>query len=210
MKKDNLIVNLLSSKKLLIFDFDGTIADTSPIHEAGFNKILSPWDVKVNYSDIAGMRTNDVFKKIFLNMGFAISDFDIQALTLQKQSYVRVMMRENLQPLPGVDKFLRWARLHFPLAIYSSGSKETVSLGLEVLGYGSWFCPIICANDVSQAKPHPEGYLKILELTSVEPRDALVFEDSNAGIASSKRAKIPTIDVRGFSFLDFLTDDLYE
>jgi HAD superfamily hydrolase (TIGR01509 family) len=204
LKTDNLIVNLLSDKKLLIFDFDGTIADTSPIHEMSFNKILSPWDVKVNYSDIAGMRTNDAFKKIFFNMEFDISEFEIQALTLQKQLYVRVLMHENLQTLPGVDQFLRWARLHFPLAIYSSGSRQTVKLALEILGFNDWFSPVICSEDVVQAKPHPEGYLRVLELSSILAKDALIFEDSNFGIEAAKLAKIPYIDVRISPFTDFL------
>ncbi len=203
LKKDILLVDLLLDKKLLIFDFDGTIADTSPIHEMSFNKTLSPWDVKVNYSSIAGMRTYDAFKKIFFNMKLDISEFDIQELTLKKQSNVRVLMHENLQALPGVDQFLRWARLHFPLAIYSSGSRQTVKLALEILGFNDWFSPVICSEDVVQAKPHPEGYLRVLELKSILAKDALIFEDSNFGIEAARLAKIPYLDVRISPFTEF-------
>lgn len=196
--------SFIEKKKLLIFDFDGTIADTSSLHEKSFNLALSPWGIQVDYASIAGLRTLDAFDKVFSMSGLKATDHVMECLTLEKQANVRMLMRQSLQALPGVDWFLRSVRAEHPMAIYSSGSKETVNLALDILGYQEWFAPVICSDHVVKAKPNPEGYLKVLDITSVLARDALVFEDSDSGIKAALSAGIQVIDVRLYSFQDFI------
>jgi HAD superfamily hydrolase (TIGR01509 family) len=196
MQLTRTIEQLLQGKRLLIFDFDGTVADTSPLHAAAFEQVLSPLGIAVHYQLIAGMKTEDAVVYSARNSGHVLPPNQLAALVNAKQETVRGMIASRLEPLPGVDGFLNWARKHYRLSMATSGSRGTVSLALEKLGYANWFSPLVCADDVVRAKPHPDLFLKVLELTRVDHGDALVFEDSEAGFAAAHKAGMDFVDVR--------------
>jgi len=189
-------VRRLQGKQLLIFDFDGTVADTSPLHARAFNKVLEPYGITVDYSSIAGLSTRDALRLIFANSARILSDTVVDSLVSAKQRTVRAMIGRELVPLPGVDSFLRAVRTHFVLAMASSGSSLTVGLALEKLGYCGLFNPLLCADDVKCAKPDPEIFRKILDLTKIPAAAAMVFEDSDAGLTAANLAGIDSYDVR--------------
>jgi sugar-phosphatase len=193
--------NLLSDKPLLIFDFDGTIADTSPLHAAAFGQVLGPLSIAVHYPSIAGIKTADAIRLCARASGQALGEEVLMALVVAKQKLVRQMIAQQLRPLPGVDQFLRWARQHHQLSMATSGSRGTVELALKKLGYLQLFDPLVCADDVKHTKPSPDIFLNILSLTGYLPDQAVVFEDSDAGIAAAKNAGILCIDVRGFNWV---------
>lgn len=196
------LTEALHGKQLLIFDFDGTLADTSQLHAAAFNEVLAPWGGVAHYPAIAGLRTHDALAKCFATSGLNVSESQLEKLTIAKQAHVRKLIQKELRPLPGVDEFLRWARPRYRLALYSSGSRGTVTLAMEKLGYMGWFDPMLCAEDVVYAKPHPEGFLKVLAISCIEAERALVFEDSDAGIEAAERAYLATSDVRVSPFFN--------
>jgi len=180
---------------LLIFDFDGTLADTTPLHAAAFADVLRPLRVPVDYHAIAGLRTIDAIRHLLASAQVECEDGEVEALVAAKQQAVRGMIRADLRPLPGVDGFLRRARGKWRMALVTSGSRRTVSLALEALGYTDWFAPVVCSEDVDAAKPDPEGFLRALALAASPAREAIVFEDSTAGIAAALAAGIDAIDV---------------
>jgi HAD superfamily hydrolase (TIGR01509 family) len=189
---------LLDGKRLLIFDFDGTVADTAPLHAAAFAEVLAPLAVAVDYPSIAGLKTLDAMRVCLRQAELELPDEQVAGLVMAKQQRVRQMIAQDLQPLPGVDGFLRWARPRYRLAMVTSGSRGTVSLALEKLGYTRSFDPLICADDVAQAKPDPEGFLRALQITGVPAAGGLVFEDSDAGLQAARNAVLDVIDVRVF------------
>jgi HAD superfamily hydrolase (TIGR01509 family) len=180
------LIELLEQKKLFIFDFDGTLVDTSPLHARAFSKVLAPYGITVDYQSIAGMKTSDAMKKCLLSAGIILSSGEINALVNAKQQHVRTLIQEELLPLQGVETFLRWAKLRYRLAMYSSGSRGTVNIALDKLGYSGWFDPMLCSDDVAHAKPDPEGYLMILRITGINAREAIVFEDSISGLRAAQ------------------------
>lgn len=192
----NVFFELLQNKRLLIFDFDGTVADTTPLHAAAFAQTLSPLGIAVDYSGIAGLKTVDAMRQCLSGAGRVFDESALAALVTAKQQCVRKMIGQTLQPLPGVDAFLRWARSRYRLAMVTSGSRDTVNLALAKLGYAGLFDPMICADDVVSAKPAPEGFLTALRLTGVLASDALVFEDSEAGFQAATLAGLNYVDVR--------------
>lgn len=206
MKPMATLSDALLGKRLLIFDFDGTVADTTPLHAAAFSEVLTPLGIKVDYSCIAGLKTLDAICQCLAGAGRVLDEAAVAALVTAKQQSVRQMIGIKLQPLPGVDAFLRWARPRYRLAMVSSGSCGTVSLALGQLGYTGWFDPLICADDVKQAKPDPEGFLAVIERTGVPARNALVFEDSAAGIAAAESAEMDCCDVRAGLFTSWKSD----
>lgn len=198
------LMALLNGKNLLIFDFDGTIADTSPLHASAFEKVLLPLGVSVRYPSIAGMKTADAMVHCATSCGVVLAKEELNELVTAKQMLVREMMQTQLFPLPGVDRFLRWARQHYRLSMATSGSRGTVGLALERLGYAKWFDPLVCAEDVVRAKPHPDAFHKVLEMTGFPPDAALIFEDSDAGLLAAKAAGVGCVHIGAESWNAFM------
>ncbi len=186
---------MLQGRRLLIFDFDGTVADTTPLHAAAFTTVLSPLGVSVDYPSIAGLKTLDAMRQCLNMAGRTYAESELAMLVASKQQCVRQMIDHALQPLPGVDEFLRWAKPRYKLAMVTSGSRVSVSIALKKLGYVDWFDPLICADDVVMGKPAPEGFLMALQLACVPAGDALVFEDSEVGFQAAEQAGLCYVDV---------------
>lgn len=195
------LASALEGKQLLIFDFDGTIADTSPLHAQAFAETLTPLGIPVCYSEIAGMRTAEALLSCFELANSARPTADIlRLLVAEKQQRVRELISTSLQPLPRIDAFLRWAQHHFPMALVSSGSRLTVSLALKKLGYEMLFQTLVFAEDVKAGKPDPEGFELALQAHRCKPDQALVFEDSDAGFQAAAAANLPYIDIKHPSY----------
>lgn len=188
--------SLLADRTLLIFDFDGTVADTSPLHATAFEQVLAPLGVSVDYAKIAGMKTADAMRVLLQGEGVQASTAELTELVEAKQRTVRTMIKRGLKPLNGVDDFLRWARGRYRLSLATSGSTATVTLALEALGYLGWFNPVVCAEDVVHAKPAPDAFLRVLATTDTLAPHALVFEDSEAGFMAAVAANITWCDAR--------------
>lgn len=183
---------MLEGKKLLIFDFDGTIADTSPFHESAFIETLKPLKVKVNYELIAGKKTIDAMK--FCCKKLKLDDMQYIDLTKTKQKKFKEKIAHSIKPLPGVNKFLEWANRSYDLALASSGSRSNILFCLEKMGYLNIFQYILCGDDVKNGKPDPEIFLKVLRKFHYQPKDALIFEDSKVGFEASANAGIEYFD----------------
>lgn len=186
-------------KKLLIFDFDGTIADSSPLHEAAFKAVLEPLGITVDYPKLAGRATRDAVRLCYALAGQDVPDeATVERLAARKQSLGRELIAVQLEALPAAAALLDWARPRFPLALVSSGSRATIELSLDRLGRADWFAPIITADEVILAKPDPQGFLMALDHAGVSPEAALVFEDAESGFEAARRAGIDWVDARHF------------
>jgi HAD superfamily hydrolase (TIGR01509 family) len=200
MKPSGEIEKLLKNKKNLIFDFDGTIADTNYLHEAAFNEALTVSGLSVDYQSIAGMKTFDAVQICLKKAGKALDNKEVDLIVENKQRIVRKMINNELQVLPGVDEFLYWAKSRFRLGMVTSGSYGTVSVALQKLRYIDWFDPLICADDVECAKPDPDGFLLAIKHFDDDILDSLIFEDSTSGLEAARCAGIQAVDVRMYGF----------
>jgi sugar-phosphatase len=188
---------LLSDKRLLIFDFDGTIADSSPLHEAAFRAVLEPLGIAVDYPRLAGRSTRDAVRLSFaLNRQPEPDAALVEDLAQRKQELGRELIGAGLSALPAAEALLRWVRPRFPLALVTSGSRATIEISLGRLGMADWFAPVITADDVTQAKPDPQGFLLALDRSQVPASAALVFEDAESGFEAARRAGIAWVDAR--------------
>jgi HAD superfamily hydrolase (TIGR01509 family) len=194
------LLRLLNGKKLLIFDFDGTIADTSHLHAAAFKRVLSPLGLVIHYPSIAGMKTADAVMHCAATCNRVLASAELNDLVAAKQKLVREMMRTQVLPMPGVDCFLRWAQCKYRLSMATSGSRGTVGIALESLGYGEWFDPLVCAEDVERAKPYPDAFQRVLHLTGCSSDEALIFEDSEAGLMAAVAARVDCIHIQAESW----------
>ena len=184
----------LAGRRLLIFDLDGTVADTSPIHAAAFNQAFARHGVRVDYPAIAGLRTDTAVDRVLDQAGIDADAGERAALVEAKRSAARAAL-QTVRPLPGARAFIRWAGPHYRLAMVSSGSARAVNGVLDRLGLTDSFEPLVTGDDVAAPKPDPEPFRRCLDLARVPAAEALVFEDADAGLASARAAGIATIRI---------------
>jgi len=188
---------LLAGRRLLIFDFDGTIADSSPLHEAAFKAVLEPLGIALDYPRLAGRSTRDAVRLCFELSGRPAPDAAlVEELAGAKQALGRELIGAQLTALPAAAALLDWVRPRFPLALVSSGSRATIELSLARLGMDEWFIPTITADEMERAKPDPQGFLMALDHAGVPAEGALVFEDADSGFEAARRAGIEYVDAR--------------
>lgn len=186
-------------KKAIIFDFDGLIIDTEvvglQIWQREFDKVGLTFDM-AGYQNligahhvIGGYRPHDQLAA-HLNNGVSGRELRL-AMDLEARETI-----DKEGAMPGVLQVLdEAARRGYLLAVGSSSDQPWVHGHLKRLGLFNRFNTIVTADDVQNAKPEPDIFLKVLENLSVEPHNAIVLEDSNNGVVAAHRAGIRAIAV---------------
>ena len=196
---------IFNNKKLLIFDYDGTIADSNKVHEAAFSKSLECMKLDFDYEEIAGLSTEDAFKTILVENNVDYKEIDLDSLVRQKRLTAMQLIKKNLQPLPGCLDFLEEARKHFILSVVSSGSSESITYGLGKFKILNLFKIIICRDHVNFTKPNPEGLLKAFSnFSGLKEDEVLVLEDSENGFAAARNANFEFIDIKNIDWIMLL------
>ena len=197
--------------KAIIFDVDGTLADTEEAHRIAFNKAFAGnhlgwnWDVAL-YEKLlkvtGGKERIKYFVESFLPEFEKPADYDgfVKHLHLVKTGHYTAMLREGLVPMrPGIKQLIDAARqAGVVLAIATTTSPENVATLLQQgLGAGSasWFAVIGCGDIVPHKKPAPDIYCWVLEQLRLDASDCIVLEDSENGLHSSIAAGIKTFVV---------------
>jgi beta-phosphoglucomutase len=186
------LAELLTGKALLIFDLDGTLIDTTPIHARAFEETFAPLNVAVDYSTIAGMKTEDAVEKLLAGAGVASSPELVDGLTQEKRRRALALM-DSAEPIEGAADFVSRARSRYRVALCTSGSRRATERSLETVGLAGVFDPIVTGEDVSAGKPDPASYLEVLGRAGVEAGQALVFEDADLGAEAARRAGIAVV-----------------
>lgn len=183
--------------KGLIFDLDGTLADTMPYHFRGWNMACRKFGSDI---DPAFLRKHTG------TPGWIIAEEIIKKCKLEGIVTVEQLMSEKLiqfykdhhlvKPIGPVADIAKKYYGKLPMAIGTGGHREAVEKTLEITGLRKYFDIIITANDVTKFKPHPETFLKCAELMGVDPQFVEVFEDGDLGIEAAKSAGMIATDVR--------------
>ena len=184
----------LAGRRLFIFDLDGTLADTSPVHAAAFAVALAPRGIGVDYAAVAGLTTHAAMETLLAQAGQRATPAELTALVAAKRAAARTDMA-GVREITGASAFVKLAAAHHRLALCTSAARITAQATLAKLGLSGCFDPCITGDDVVNGKPSPEGFLKVLARAGIHASDALVFEDSEAGIASAVAAGIDTIRI---------------
>ena len=204
--------------KAIVFDFDGVLVDSEPLHYRAFLKVLEPVGVRFNYETYLkrylGFDDRDGFRQMLLDHD-AEGRAEVAALCDAKQGAFNAVVTEGVEAIPGALELLREAAGEVPdasppraaaqrrrggggalkVAIASGATREDIDHILDALGQLAKFETIVTADDVARSKPDPQTYALAVERLGLEPHECLAIEDTAAGIASAKGAGLRTLGI---------------
>jgi HAD superfamily hydrolase (TIGR01509 family) len=184
--------------RAMIFDCDGVIADTEPLHFTALQSVLAEEGIALSkelyYREYLALDDRGCFIKAFSVRGVALSQEKLSRLIARKAAEVQPMMRHHLRLFPGAVDLIRNASQHLRLAVASGALLREVELILRTAGVSACFRAIVGAEDVARSKPHPDPFLEALarinagSTARIEPIECLVVEDSIYGLQSAHAA----------------------
>ena len=181
----------------VLLDFDGTLADSEPLHFDCWAQTLKPHGVRISWPEyhrrMVGVTDSVCGRMMLEEAGIAVSD-NLAALVLrEKKSLYRRRVCDEVTIPPGVLEFVAALAAKLPVGVVSSSLTPEVEPLLMQAGLRSGLALLVCGDHVSRLKPDPEPYLHALQLlnqdrASVTAAGCLVFEDSDSGVASASAA----------------------
>jgi len=192
MIKTNLNIN--PKAKGLIFDLDGTLADTMPIHFIAWRNAASKYGIDFTpdlFKHLAGIPLYPTVEK--LNYIFGKSIDPIEMGNLKESEFENNM---HLTPeIKVVTDMVRQYHGKIPMAVGTGGSRRLSLKTIDIIGMSGYFDILVTSEDVANFKPHPETFLKCAELMGLAPVDCEVFEDGLLGIEAAFAAGMMVVDV---------------
>lgn len=187
----------LAAGLALIFDMDGVIVDSNPLHREAWTAYNLRHGLKTTEDMLERMygRRNDQIVRDYF--GDNLTAKEVADHGAAKENLYRQMAAERLEELlvPGLRNFLDLYR-DAPMAVASNAEPENVNFVLDRAGLRSHFRVVVDGSQVSHPKPHPEIYLRAADLLGIAPSNCIVLEDSATGIAAARAAGTRVIGLR--------------
>lgn len=189
----------LRKTKAILFDFDGTLVDSEPLHYEAWLHAVKPYGAHTDWDDyvlrFVGQTGRWAAETFFQEAGVEYTAELVKQATRTKEAYFRRYVDERIVISSETASAVKQLPLDLPIGVITSSVITEVEPALKVAGLRDRLSVLICAADVSQHKPHPEPYLTGLERlrndhghAGLVPADITVYEDSRSGIASATAA----------------------
>lgn len=180
----------------LIFDCDGTLADTMPAHYLAWTGMLSRYRIpftEARFYALGGVPTSKIIHILAEECGVAVED--VERMTHEKE----MGFLEHLHAVKPVEAVVRIAssyRGRLPIAVASGGYRDTITKTLHRIGIQDWFDALVTAEDTTRHKPEPDVFLEAARRMGVNATECVVFEDTDIGLEAARRAGALGVDVR--------------
>ena len=191
--------------RAIVFDFDGVIADSEPLHYRSFRDVLAPLGVALTeadyYSRYLGFDDVGVFERVSADAGDAFTAERVEALVAEKARLMEALERDVSVLYPGAADAVRRAAAAVPIAIASGALRREIERVLVREDLIRHFTAIVAAEDTPQSKPAPDPYIRAVERLSsaigqpIDPHECVAIEDSLWGLQSARAAGLRTIAV---------------
>ena len=186
-----------NSQKALLFDIDGTLADTDALHLAAFNQVFGPrghvFDRARASKELMGFSNASIGERF-------LSEEPPQrrlAIMEEKEAAFRKLVAGKIEPLPGLMPLLARAdQAGVPMVAVTNAPRLNAEMLLAGLGISDRFKRIVIGDELSHGKPHPMPYLEGLRAVNAAAKFSVAFEDSRSGVQAASAAGIATIGIR--------------
>lgn len=190
-------IEVNSRARGLIFDMDGTVVDSMPVHFLAWK--LTAREHGFEYTEelfygLAGMPTHKIVPVVNERLGLSL---DPEEFSSRKEELFLENLKE-VKPIEPVADIVRRYHGKLPMSIGTGGKKFIAEITLKMVGLDGFFDAIVAADDVSNHKPFPDTFLKCAELMNVEPQFCQVFEDGDMGLLAGERAGMIVTDIRPY------------
>ncbi|WP_414570025.1 HAD family hydrolase [Nostoc sp. CCY 9925] len=179
----------------ILFDLDGTIVNSDPIHYRAWKEMLLNFSIEIDEtfykSKISGRLNPEIVQDILPQLSLA----EREKFADEKEALFR-RLASNLQPLSGFSELLAWTDTHqLKRALVTNAPRLNAEYMLEVLGIKEAFHTIVLADDCIAGKPDPAPYQVALNKLEIQAEEAIALEDSPSGIRAAVGANIRTIGI---------------
>jgi HAD superfamily hydrolase (TIGR01509 family) len=177
-----------------LFDCDGTIADSMPLHYIAWKKALGEWNCEFEeklFYAWGGMPIVEIVSTLNKRHGLSMPG-DIVA---RRKESLYFELLPHLKAVPEVLEHIEAQHGQIPFAVVSGSTKESVTESLATLGLLDRFLTLVCAGDYQKSKPDPEAFLLAAARLRVKPNACLVFEDTEMGIQAATAAGMASVKI---------------
>jgi beta-phosphoglucomutase-like phosphatase (HAD superfamily) len=177
-----------------LFDCDGTIADSMPLHYIAWQKALGEWNCKFEedlFYKWGGRPSVEIIAMLNERQGLRMP---VEKVSRRKEDLFLELL-PRLTAVPEVLEHIEAAHGRIPFAVVSGGVRESVVASLTSLKLLDRFDTLVCAEDYTKGKPDPEAFLLAASRLGVAPASCLVFEDTDMGIQAATAAGMSSVKI---------------
>jgi len=189
----------------IVFDFDGVIANSEPLHLTAFQQTLADEGLELSASDYytryLGYDDVGMFEALGRDRGMPMDEGRVAALVARKGDHMQALLRSGSVLFPGALDFIRAAAASVPIAIASGALRHEIDDIIDAAGIGSLFTAIVASGDTPESKPSPAPYRLAFERLrgharlGLDPRRTVAIEDSHWGLDSARGAGLRLVGV---------------
>jgi beta-phosphoglucomutase-like phosphatase (HAD superfamily) len=182
------------SFKAYLFDCDGTIADSMPLHYIAWRNVLAEWDCEFGeeiFYAWGGMPVTEIISTLNQRHGLKMP---VETVSRRKEELYFAALSE-LRAVPEVLEHIEDQYGRIPFAVVSGSTRDSVVASLESLAILDRFDTLVCAGDYERSKPDPEPFLTAARRLGVAPEFCLVFEDTDMGVQAATAAGMASVKV---------------
>lgn len=179
----------------LIFDCDGTLADSMPAHYLTWKTVFDRYGISFSldrFYSLGGVPAKEVVEILAGENGVKVNS---EVLAKEKDKAFLEQL-DRIKPVKSVAEIVNRSRGKIPMAVATGSHRELVERTLERIGMTGWFKAVVCAEDVAKPKPAPDVFLEAARRLGVTPKRCVVYEDADLGILAANRAGMAVVDVR--------------
>jgi beta-phosphoglucomutase len=189
----------------IVFDFDGVIANSEPLHLQAFQQALAEENIPLTaadyYARYLGYDDVGMFEALARDRGITMSDRDVTALVARKGAKLQGMLHAGAVLFPGAKEFIRGAAAAVPIGIASGALRHEIEEVVDAAGISELFSTIVASGDTAESKPSPAPYrlaferLRAITGRDLQPGRCVAIEDSRWGIESARGAGLRCVGV---------------
>jgi beta-phosphoglucomutase family hydrolase len=190
-------IEINGNTRALIFDVDGTLADSMPVHLESWKEVGNRYGFHYSKSDLeryAGMSGQEIVEIINEKNGLSL---DLDKIAEEKEAAFLKNLHQ-VRPIEPVVRVLEDFHGRLPIAAGTGGYRRVATKILQNIGIWDRIDVLVASDDVVRHKPHPDTFLKCAEALGVAAEDCLVFEDADLGFRAAKAAGMRVVDVRPY------------